>query len=135
MGEVLLQRALDERFGNGAFLVTSSGIAADDNRPPSQGTIRALADRGVDARSLRSTYLTRDIARRAWRLYAMEEYQVRHIRALVDDTSRVMLLAGEEVDDPLGSGQQAYENVAIQIERLIPSVVADIAEAVENEGN
>ena len=53
MGEVLLQRALDERLGEGAILVTSAGIGADDGRPPSTGTIRAMAERGralVEAR-------------------------------------------------------------------------------------
>jgi len=31
------------------------------------------------------------------------------------------------VPDPLGSGQEAYERVAVQIERLLPAVVDDIA--------
>lgn len=133
MGELLLQGALDERFGPGRFLVTSAGIGADDGRPPSQGTIAAMRERGFDARSMRSTYLTADAAARAWRLYAMEEYQLRHIRQLAPDPDRVMLFAGEEVPDPLGSGQQAYENVALQIERLLPAVVDEIAEALEAE--
>lgn len=127
MGEVLLQRALDERLGDGIVLVTSAGIGADDGRPPSQGTIKAMAARGFDVRALRSTYLTPRLARDAWRLYVMEEYQLKHVRGLVDDPDKVMLLAGEEVPDPLGSGQQAYEDVALQIERLLPAVVDDIA--------
>jgi len=134
MGEVLLQRALDERFGAGEFIVTSAGIGADDGRPPSQGTIKAMAERGSDVRSLRSSYLTPAMARRAWRLYVMEEYQANHVRGLVDDPSKVMLLAGEEVDDPLGSGQQAYEDVAVQIERLLPAVVEDIAAGITQPG-
>lgn len=131
VGEVLLQRALDERFGPGEFVVTSAGIGADDGRPPSQGTVRAMEGRGIDVRRLRSTYLTPAIARRAWRLYCMEDYQVQRVRAVVpDDPENVMLLAGEEVPDPLGSTQQAYENVALQIERLLPAVVDDIAAAI-----
>src|SRR5688572_11125164 len=53
MGVVLLQRALDERLGEGVVLVTGAGIGADDGRPPSQGTIRAMAARGFDLRSSR----------------------------------------------------------------------------------
>jgi len=135
IGEVLLRRALDARFGEGTFLVTSAGIAADDGRPPSQGTIRTMNDRGIDVRSLRSTYLTAHHARRAWRLYAMEDYQVRRIRELIPDAEhKVMLMAGEEVPDPLGSTQQAYDDVARQIERLIPAVLDDIAAALAAEG-
>jgi protein-tyrosine phosphatase len=126
MGEVLLQRALDERFGAGEFTVTSAGIGADDGRPPSQGTIKAMATRGFDVRSLRSTYLTPRLARQAWRIYVMENYQLNHVRSLVDEAHKVLLLAGEEVPDPLGSGQQAYEDVALQIERLLPAVLDEI---------
>ncbi len=130
MGEVLLQRALDERFGQGQFLVTSAGIGADDGRPPSQGTIKAMSPRGFDVRSLRSTYLTPRLARQAWRIYVMEDYQLNHVCSLVDDPAKVMLLAGEEVPDPLGSGQQAYEDVALLIERLLPAVLDDIETAL-----
>lgn len=135
MGEVLLQRALDERLGPGTVLVTGAGIGADDGRPPSQGSIHAMAGRGVDLRSYRSRYLSLPRARNAWRLYCMEEYQVAHVRQLLgpEHAARAMLWGGEEVDDPLGSTQQAYEDVALQLERLLPHVVEDIAVAIEEE--
>ena len=135
MGEVLLQRALDERLGEGAVLVTSAGIGADDGRPPSTGTIKAMAERGIDLRFARSTYLTAEHAARAWRLYCMEQYQVDRVQATLDKKQRrkVMLLDGEEVPDPIGSGQQIYDEVAIQIERLLPAVVDDIARAIRAE--
>lgn len=134
MGEVLLQRALDERLGEGTILVTSAGIGADDGRPPSTGTIRAMADRGIDLRFARSTYLHAAHAARAWRLYCMEQYQVDRVRAMLDEhPERVMLLDGEEVPDPIGSGQQIYDEVAIQIERLLPAVVDDIARTISDE--
>lgn len=133
MGEVLLQRALDERLGEAAFLVTSAGIGADDGRPPSQGTIRAMADRGFDVRVLRSAYLTAEAAENAWRIYCMEEYQANFVRSMVrEDRDKVMLM-GEEIPDPLGSKQKAYDTVARQIERLLPEVVDDIARAVATE--
>lgn len=133
MGEVLLQRALDVRLGPGVVIVTSAGIGADDGHPPSQGTIRAMAERGFDVRSLRSTYLSRPRALRAWRIYCMEQYQVDHTRSLIPDAAARVMLFGEEVDDPLGSGQSAYEDVALQLERLLPAVVEDIARALATE--
>jgi protein-tyrosine phosphatase len=134
IGEILLQRALDDAVGPGRFLVTSAGIGADDGRPPSQGTIRAMAERGIDARSLRSTFLRPADAHRAWRIYCMESYQVDHVRGMLrDGHERVQLMAGEEVDDPLGSTQDAYEEVARQLERLLPVVVADITAAIAQE--
>lgn len=135
MAEALLQRALDERLGEGVILVTSAGIGADDGRPPSQGTIKAMAARGFDLRFTRSTYLTPEHAARAWRLYCMEQYQVDRVRSMLPRRpERVMLLGGEEVPDPIGSGQQIYDEVALQIERLLPAVVDDIARAISAEG-
>lgn len=136
IGNVLLQRALDERLGSGVVHVTGAGIGADDGRPPSQGSIHAMTSRGVDLRSYRSRYLSLPRASSAWRIYAMEEYQVAHIRQLLppEAADRVMLWGGEEVSDPLGSTQQAYEDVALQLERLLPQMVDEIADAIEAEG-
>lgn len=134
MMEALLQRALDERFGPGAFLVTGAGIGADDGRPPSQGTVRAMERRGIDVRKHRSRFLTPDIARNAWRVYAAETYQVEHARlAVTVDAHHRITLFGEEVPDPLGSGEEAYEAVARQIERLLPEIVDAIADEVARE--
>lgn len=130
----LLQQALDERFGPGEFLVTGAGIGADDGRPPSQGTVRAMERRGIDVRRHRSRFLTPQITRQAWRVYAAEHYQVEHARlALQLEAHGRIRLFGEEVPDPLGSGEEAYERVAQQIERLLPSVVDAIAEELAAE--
>jgi protein-tyrosine-phosphatase len=134
MMTVMLQKALDERFGEGQFLVTGAGIGADDGRPPSQGTIRAMQRRGMDVRKHRSRFLTPAIVRSAWRVYAAESYQVEHARrALPAETHHIIDLFGEEVPDPLGSGDEAYEAVALQIERLLPAVIESIAEDLETE--
>lgn len=129
MMEALLQRALDDRFGEGRFMVTGAGVGADDGRPPSQGTVRALERRGIDFRRHRSRALTPSIARGAWRIYATETYQVQRAQAFLEpaDQHKVRLMGGEEIDDPYGSNDQAYETVAVQVERLIPMVVEEIA--------
>jgi protein-tyrosine phosphatase len=133
IGERVLQRVLDERLGAGTFLVSSAGIAAHEGSSATSGTITALAQRGIDATGHCSRYLTAAMARRAWRIYCMERYQLNHIRSMVDDPAKVMLFAGEEVPDPLGSNQKAYEKVARQIERLMPAVVDDIERSLRLE--
>jgi protein-tyrosine phosphatase len=134
IGEALLQRALDERLGPGVVIVTGGGIGADDGRPPSQGTIRVMAARGFDVRSHRSRLLSPPRAARAWRILCMEDYQVARVREMLPGQEhRVMLWGGEEVGDPLGSGDQAYEDVALQLERLLSSVVDEIAVAIAAE--
>lgn len=132
MMEALLQRELDERFGAGAFLVTGAGIGADDGRPPSQGTVRAMSRRGIDVRSHRSRFLTPAIARGAWKVYAAERYQVDHARGFLPPDARHRIdLFGEEVADPYGSSDEAYEAVAVQVERLLPGIIEAIARELE----
>lgn len=133
--EVLLQGALDDRFGVREFLVSGAGIGADDGRPPSQGSIRAMSARGIDLRRYRSRALTASIARSAWRIYAAEAYQVEYARKHLppERHDRVQLLGGEEIPDPLGSTQEAYEAVAAQVERLVGIAVDEIAVEVAGE--
>lgn len=132
MAEALLQRALDEQLGDGAVLVTSGGVGASDGYPPSQGTIRAMADRGIDVRRHRSRELTPSWASRAFLIYCMEDYQVDRVRAMAPSLDgRARLMGGEEVPDPLGSGQGAYDAVAEQLERLLPPVVDEVLSEIE----
>lgn len=94
-----------------------------------------MVERGLDVRGHRSRHLTQAIARGAWRIYASEEYQVEHAQALLPpgQQGKVMLLGGEEIPDPIGSGQAVYEAVAVQVERLIALAVADILAAMAAE--
>lgn len=135
MMEALLQQALDAAAGDGAFLVTGGGVGADDGRPPSQGTVRAMEARGLDVRRHRSRHITPSIARGVWRVYAAERYQVDHVRAFIppEQHGKVQLLGGEEIPDPIGSGQAVYDSVAAQVERLIGPTVAQILADVATE--
>jgi protein-tyrosine phosphatase len=135
MMEALLQQALDAAAGPGEYLVTGAGIGADDGRPPSQGTVRSMSGRGLDVRKHRSRHLTPTIAREAWRIYAAETYQVEHAQRLLpaEQQHKVRLMGGEEIPDPIGSGQIIYDRVAEQVERLIPGTVAEILADAERE--
>lgn len=128
MAEALLRRALDDRLGPGHDVaVGSAGIGAHDGQPPSQGAIRAMELRGIDIRHQRSSDLTAGMAARADLIYCMEDYQVGHVRDLLAgglDRARTM---GEDVPDPMGHGQLAYDAIAARIESLIPRVVDEIA--------
>lgn len=127
IAEAMLQRALAERLGEGAVVVSSAGIAATDGYPPSQGSVRAMQTRGFDIRGHRSRELTLGWARNAFLMYCMEDYQVDRVRAMLSDgVERARLFGGQEVPDPLGSGQAAYEAVADQIESLLPQVVEEV---------
>jgi protein-tyrosine-phosphatase len=133
MGEALLQHALDERLGAGHdVVVTSAGIAASEGHPPSQGSVRAMERYGLDIRKIRSRELTPRMARRAHLIYCMETYQADRVRQILqpEHAERVRIM-GEEVPDPLGSGQQAYDAVAEQIVALLPRVVDEVVASLD----
>src|SRR5262245_18025106 len=61
IAEGLLRRALHRRFGDAAPSVSSAGTIAFDGSPPSEGSVTAAAERGVDIAAHQGTELT-DVA-------------------------------------------------------------------------
>ena len=128
IGEALLQRALDERLGEGhAWVVSSAGVGATDGTPASRGTKDVLAARGIDFRRHRARFLTPAIARSAELIVCMEEMQVEQVRRMVDDPDKVVLL-GEGIPDPIGAGPAMYESTAALIEGHIVPLVERLLE-------
>jgi protein-tyrosine phosphatase len=64
IAEGLLRRAIGRRFGEGVPSVSSAGTIAFDGNLPSEGSVTAAAERGVDIAAHRATALT-DAAIRA----------------------------------------------------------------------
>ena len=123
IGEALLARALNERLGDGhEWTVSSAGVGATDGTPASRGTKDVLAARGIDFRRHRARFLTPAMARAAALIVCMEETQVNHVRRIVDDPEKVVLL-GEGVPDPIGAGPELYEKTAALIESHIEGLV------------
>jgi protein-tyrosine phosphatase len=58
IAEGLLRRALDRRFGDAAPSVSSAGTIAFDGSAPSEGSVTAAAERGVDIAAHQGTELT-----------------------------------------------------------------------------
>jgi protein-tyrosine-phosphatase len=58
IAEGLLRRALERRLGAAAPSVSSAGTIAIDGGPPSEGSIVAAAERGVDIAAHVATALT-----------------------------------------------------------------------------
>ncbi|HVL90244.1 MAG TPA: low molecular weight phosphotyrosine protein phosphatase [Actinomycetota bacterium] len=134
MAEAILQQALDLRFGAGTFTVTSAGIQARPGLPADPGSVAALGKRGLDASRHQSSLLTKERAERAWRIYAMEEYQAQWIRSLIGSAGTIHVW-GEEIPDPIGGSRRRFEGAAALIERSLPSILDDIAAALAAEGS
>jgi protein-tyrosine phosphatase len=107
--------------------VASAGLGAWDGSPFSEETLAALRKRGIspDGHSKR---LTPEMVRKAALVLGMTRSHVVAARALVggeEHQRKVHLLdpAGD-LDDPIGMGQEAYDDLAHHFAELIPSRIS-----------
>jgi len=130
MAEAIARHAAGQgRLPSGsALFVGSAGVGAWAGQPPSADAIRALRAIGIDHTG-RSKPLTREMIEKADLILCMTRGHVDAARRLVADRpalkDRIQLLdpAGD-VDDPIGMGQEAYDELARQFAELIPSRIS-----------
>lgn len=127
MAEAIARSELD---GSEVF-VASAGVAAMDGSPPSQETIRALESMGIDHEG-RSTPLSAEMIRKADLVLCMTRSHQDSARDLVSGdpelVERIQLLDPEgDIPDPIGQGQDRYDEVAARLKAVIPSRVASLS--------
>lgn len=108
------------------YAVASAGVRAGPGWPASDGAVRTLAERGLDAGAHRSQPLTLEAVQRAERVYVMTP---EHRAAVLDlapaYADRVELLdSGSAIADPVGGGPDEYRRCAQQIERALERRIA-----------
>ncbi|QOJ14244.1 MAG: threonylcarbamoyl-AMP synthase [Planctomycetia bacterium] len=124
MAEYLMRRALAERLettidalSDSGFEVLSAGAFASAGGAASEGAIRELHTRGIQAARHASQPLTPELIQRSDHIFAMTPD---HLAAIVDlvpaAAERARLLDDRPVSDPVGGGPPAYSQAAAQIE-------------------
>jgi L-threonylcarbamoyladenylate synthase len=104
--------------------VASAGGDASDGQPPAQQAIRALRNLGLEHDGA-SKPLTAAMIRKADLVFGMTEDHIRSARQLVADSPSdqekiVRLDPRADIQDPIGSGQAAYDELADRFMTLIP---------------
>lgn len=132
MAEAIARDAVERGRVPGArdLFVASAGVHATDAAPVSHETIAALRARGIDHRGS-SKRLTAEMIRRADRVLAMTGSQAEAARRLVAgepaEQAKILPLDVEgDLDDPIGLGQSAYDDLAERLYELIPPRLAEI---------
>ncbi len=121
MTQALLQKALQERGWDDRVQVTSAGTYALVGYPASEGARRAMRARGLSIEDHRARQLTPEMIRKADFLLVMEERHRTYIFHLVPQAmTRTWLLSElggghEDIADPYGLEQEAYERTADRI--------------------
>ena len=127
MAEAIARSLLDDS----EVFVASAGVAAMDGSPPSLETQRALESMGIDYEG-RSTPLSAEMIRKADLVLCMTRSHQASARDLVSDDAavveRIQLLDPEgDIPDPIGQGQDRYDDVAARLKAVIPSRVASLS--------
>jgi glycine hydroxymethyltransferase len=130
MAEALFRRAMR---GRGEFRVFSAGIGAVDGQPPTQHSVNAMRELGVDISAQRSRMLTGELVRSADLILGMTHGHVDTVALMYPKMAEKTFLLREfdetlepyekDISDPIGSTYEVYVDCRDQIEQGIASLL------------
>ena len=107
--------------------VLSAGTAAWNGQGASPETLHVLKDHGVDLSGHASRAVTLELVEGATDIYTMTES---HLAAMLAnfpehaDKIRLVTCYTDNISDPIGCGQAAYNNVARQLTDAIRAIIS-----------
>lgn len=112
------------------YLAVSAGVSAAGDAPVTPETLAVLESLGIDHDG-RSKPLTAEMIRNAKVVLCMTRRQAEAARLLVADepehVAKIHVLdPDEEVEDPIGQGQNAYDALAKRFMELIPRRLKEV---------
>jgi glycine hydroxymethyltransferase len=130
MAEALFRHAVR---GRGEFRVLSAGLGAVDGQPPTQHSVTAMRELGMDISAQRSRMLTTDLVRSADLILGMTHGHVDTIALLYPPAAEKTFLLREfdetldpyekDIADPIGGPYEIYVECRDQIEQGIASLL------------
>ncbi len=136
MAECILRKRLGAHPG---WTVSSAGIHAMDGMPPSEASVQVLAEWGIDASTLRSRPLTREILDSADLVLVMTRGHLDEIHSQWPDVSgNVALITSfglakhpADVPDPIGQSVAVYRHVRDQLDEAVSELILHLADQGE----
>lgn len=123
--------------GNEEIFVASAGLQASDGVPTTTETRQSLRRLGIEHEG-RSKRLTAPMIHKADLILCMSGAQLAAARALVAESSSdvdkiVLLDPDRDIEDPIGTGQEAYDSLSRRLSKLIPQRLKDLLSGVSNK--
>ena len=119
--------------GRGEYRVLSAGVGAVDGLPPSDNSVRAIRELGLDISHQRSRMLTAELVRQADFIFGMTHSHVDAIVLLYPQAAEKTFLLREfdetldnfekDISDPIGGSLEVYQYCRDQIEQGIASML------------
>jgi len=134
MAEGILRKLLAEKLGVNeeelaalGYSVESAGVSAIGGICPTPAAVRALAARGISIASHRSQPLTAELVNRADYIFTMTDSHVESIARLYPAArDRVRKIADQDIEDPMGEGDDVYAQCARRIEQALSSRLQEV---------
>ena len=136
MAEGLFRKMTASRPGE--FTIGSAGISAADGFAPTQETVEAMDQEGVDISDHRSRRLTAEMVRLADKIYVMEDIHRRAVLYLVPEAVSKVFLLGQfapaggnspgllDIPDPIRMSEDFYRNVLVVIRDCVKKLVEQL---------
>jgi protein-tyrosine phosphatase len=136
MAEGMFRKYLAEKLGcevdqleHMGYKIRSAGVIQTGGFDASPEAVTACQARGVDIAAHKSSALSGQLLAESDFVYVMTGMHRQHVSALDPEAAgRCMLLAqGRDVPDPIGQGQQVYDNCADLIEAAVSKRISELA--------
>ncbi|MFT4637107.1 MAG: protein-tyrosine-phosphatase [Verrucomicrobiales bacterium] len=121
-------------LGSREWDLSSAGFFSDHTLPPVPEVLALLKIRGLDADHLTSKRVEKPLVRRATGIFAMTETHLITLRKqfpkaasrahLVTEFSTIPAYRDQDVPDPIGLDQSAFEETFHILEDAIPQIIA-----------
>lgn len=134
MAEGFLRRMAEE---SGIEVETgSAGLGAMENMPPSENSVVAMEEEGIDISKQRSRMLTPDMVEGFTHIFGMGESHIETVRAYFPESlEKTFVLrefitdegADRNVPDPIGGDLEEYRLTRNLIKEAMPSILRFVA--------
>jgi L-threonylcarbamoyladenylate synthase len=110
------------------YKISSAGIIDLENSPASEEAIAACAAKGIDIRVHRNRALTQELIEENDFIFAMSRMHRERVISLSREAANKCFLLAEDKDipDPIGQGQQVFNNCADLIEKAIKKRIGEL---------
>ena len=136
MAEAICRAKLEDR----PWTLSSAGFFSDHALPPVPEVLALLKLRGLSGAGLTSMRVDKEVVKRSTNIYAMTEMHLATLkRQFPKEAARARLLTefstlseyrDQDVPDPMGGNQAAFEEIFRILNDAIPRIIDDLDRAV-----
>ena len=110
------------------YKISSAGVIDLENSPASEEAIAACAAKGIDIRAHRNRALSRELIEENDFIFAMSRMHCERVISLSQEAANkcYLLAKDKDIPDPIGQGQQVFNNCADLIEKAIKKRIGEL---------